>query len=174
MSPSFPLCSNNNRVKIPSFESTEIEESNSPRIEIEESSIASIQLMKHSNSVDRTEEIQRIAQELETLTDRLNDLLSEESTESEIEQAQQVRQVHQARAQVQQVHQARAQAQQVRQVHREHQELREGERVVITNNYKGQRGTTGIIVHTTTHQVSIRIAGTNRIINKKKTNVRRI
>ena len=130
--------------------------------------------MKHSNSVDRTEEIQQIAQEMETLTDRLNDLLSEESTESKIEQAQQVRQVHQARAQVQQVHQARAQAQQVRQVHREHQELREGERVVITNNYKGQRGTTGIIVHTTTHQVSIRIAGTNRIINKKKTNVRRI
>ena len=105
--------------------------------------------MKHRNT-DRTEEINRIAAELETLTDRLNELLTEENIETE-EQAQQAPQVHQERP-----------------------ELKEGERVVITNNYKGQRGTTGTIVHTTTHQVSIRITGTDRIINKKKTNVRRI
>ena len=88
--------------------------------------------MKHRNT-DRNEEINRIAQELETLTDRLNELLTEESIESE-EQAQQAQQ-----------------AQQAPQVHQERPELKEGERVVITNNYKGQRGTTGIIVHTTTH-----------------------
>ena len=56
----------------------------------------------------------------------------------------------------------------------ERTELQEGDRVVITNNYKGQRGSVGTITSVTKHQVSLRIEGQRRVINKKKSNVRKI
>ena len=54
------------------------------------------------------------------------------------------------------------------------EEYNEGDRVVITNNYKGQRGTVGVITGVTRHQVSLRIEGQRRVINKKKSNIRKI
>ena len=47
-----------------------------------------------------------------------------------------------------------------------------GNRIEITNSYKGQQGLQGTITKVTLKQVSIRIDGQRRIINKKKTNVR--
>ena len=47
-----------------------------------------------------------------------------------------------------------------------------GNRVEITNSYKGQRGLQGIVTKVTAKQVSIRIDGQRRTISKKKTNVR--
>ena len=49
-----------------------------------------------------------------------------------------------------------------------------GNRIEITNSYKGQQGLQGTITKVTLKQVSIRIDGQRRIINKKKTNVRLI
>ena len=49
-----------------------------------------------------------------------------------------------------------------------------GNRIEITNSYKGQRGLQGTVTRVTAKQVSIRIDGQRRIINKKKTNVRPI
>ena len=49
-----------------------------------------------------------------------------------------------------------------------------GDRVEITNNYRGLRGTQGIITHVTPQQVSIRAEGHRRVIMKKKTNIRRV
>ena len=49
-----------------------------------------------------------------------------------------------------------------------------GDRVEITNNYRGLRGTQGIITHVTPQQVSIRAEGHRRVITKKKTNIRRV
>ena len=49
-----------------------------------------------------------------------------------------------------------------------------GDRVEITNNYRGLRGTQGIITNITPQQVNIRAQGHRRLISKKKTNVRRI
>ena len=49
-----------------------------------------------------------------------------------------------------------------------------GDRVEITNNYQGLRGTQGIITHVTPQQVSIRAEGHRRVITKKKTNIRRV
>jgi hypothetical protein len=49
-----------------------------------------------------------------------------------------------------------------------------GDRVVITNNYRGLRGTQGIITNVTPQQVNIRAEGHRRTISKKKTNVRRL
>lgn len=49
-----------------------------------------------------------------------------------------------------------------------------GDRVQITNNYRRQRGLQGTVTHVTQQQVSLRIDGERRVINKKKTNVRKI
>ena len=49
-----------------------------------------------------------------------------------------------------------------------------GDRVEITNNYRGLRGTQGIITNVTPQQVNIRAEGYRRTITKKKTNVRRL
>jgi hypothetical protein len=49
-----------------------------------------------------------------------------------------------------------------------------GDRVEITNNYKGLRGSQGVVTHITAHQVSLRVDGHRRVINKKKSNVRRV
>ena len=53
-------------------------------------------------------------------------------------------------------------------------ELQIGNRVEITNNYKGLRGAQGVITHITAQQVSLRVDGHRRVINKKKSNVRRV
>jgi RNase P/RNase MRP subunit p29 len=53
-------------------------------------------------------------------------------------------------------------------------ELAIGDRVEITNNYRRQRGLRGTVTHLTAQQVSLHIDGERRVINKKKTNVRKI
>lgn len=49
-----------------------------------------------------------------------------------------------------------------------------GDRVIITNNYKGYRGKQGIITHITDKQVSLRVDGQRRVVNKRKTNIRKV
>ena len=49
-----------------------------------------------------------------------------------------------------------------------------GDRVVITNNYKGYRGKQCIITHITDKQVSLRVDGQRKVVNKRKTNVRKV
>lgn len=49
-----------------------------------------------------------------------------------------------------------------------------GDRVVITNNYRGQRGLTGRITRVTARQVHLRLDGQDRTLIKRKENVRRI
>ena len=50
-------------------------------------------------------------------------------------------------------------------------EFRDGDRVRIRNNYRGLRGATGTVVNVTPQQVSIRLDGQSRIVNRKQTNV---
>lgn len=49
-----------------------------------------------------------------------------------------------------------------------------GDQVVITNNYRGQRGLRGTIVTITPRTVSLRLQGQDRVLTKRKENVRRI
>jgi hypothetical protein len=56
----------------------------------------------------------------------------------------------------------------------EEQSFAIGDRVIITNNYKGHRGKQGIITHITDKQVSLRVDGQQRVINKRKTNIRKV
>jgi hypothetical protein len=48
-----------------------------------------------------------------------------------------------------------------------------GDSVVITNNYLGQRGTTGIITHITPKRITLRNEATGREYTRKNSNVRR-
>ena len=50
-------------------------------------------------------------------------------------------------------------------------EFQEGDRVVIKNNYRGQRGLTGTIISVTRVQVCMKLDISSKIINKKKTNI---
>ena len=96
----------------------------------------------------RKNEIQRLSQEIENLSTQLNQLIIEDNqAEEEVPPA--------ANPNIE-------------------EELQEGDRVVITNNYRGQRGSQGVVTHVTPKQVSIRIDGQRRVVNKKKTNVRKI
>ena len=52
-------------------------------------------------------------------------------------------------------------------------ELEEGDTVVITNNYLGQRGTTGVVTNVTSKEVTLRNTETGRRYTRKKSNVRR-
>jgi len=96
----------------------------------------------------RKNQIQRLSQEIETLSAQLNQLIIEDN-EAEEEQQPIVAPIIE-------------------------EELQEGDRVVITNNYRGQRGSQGVITNVTPKQVSIRLDGQRRIVNKKKTNVRKV
>ena len=96
----------------------------------------------------RKNEIQRLSQEIENLSTQLNQLIIEDN---------------QAEEEIPPVVNPDIE-----------EELQEGDRVVITNNYRGQRGSQGVVTHVTPKQVSIRIDGQRRVVNKKKTNVRKI
>lgn len=104
---------------------------------------------------DRQTRITRISQQIDTLSTELNRLILEDNQDQNQEEQQGNR--------PQPVTTPTTQT-----------ELKEGDRVVITNNYKGQRGSIGTITGVTKHQVSLRIEGQRRVINKKKNNVRKI
>jgi preprotein translocase subunit YajC len=93
----------------------------------------------------RQNEIQRLSRDIENLATRLNQLILEENQETRENQLQESDDDYQI-----------------------------GDRVQITNNYRGLRGTQGIVTNVTAQQVSIQIEGNRRPINKKKTNVRRV
>jgi hypothetical protein len=97
----------------------------------------------------RKARIQVISQELEDLSSELNRLLTLENQEENTE------------ANTTEIDQ------------QEHQ-FEIGNRIQITNSYKGQQGLLGTVTKVTAKQVSIRIDGQRRTINKKKTNVRLI
>jgi hypothetical protein len=96
----------------------------------------------------RKNEIQRLSQEIENLSTQLNQLIIEDNQDRE-----EVLPIVNPNIE---------------------EELQEGDRIVITNNYRGQRGSQGVVTHVTPKQVSIRIDGQRRVVNKKKTNVRKI
>jgi hypothetical protein len=56
----------------------------------------------------------------------------------------------------------------------EHRPIQVGDRVVVTNNYKGRRGTKGIVRRTTSTQAYIDIDNTNETIRSYKQNLRRL
>jgi replicative DNA helicase len=92
----------------------------------------------------RQTEIQRLSRNIEQLATQLNLLIIEENQENQEREQEQL-----INYQI-------------------------GDRVEITNNYRGLRGTQGIVTHVTPQQVTIRAEGHRRVITKKKTNVRRI
>ena len=53
-------------------------------------------------------------------------------------------------------------------------EFQIGDRIEILNNYKGLRGAQGVITHITAKQVSLRVDGHRGVVNKKKSNVRKV
>ena len=59
-------------------------------------------------------------------------------------------------------------------INQDERSLAVGDRVVVTNNYRGQRGLTGTITRVTARQVHLRLDHQDRVIVKKKENVRRI
>lgn len=59
-------------------------------------------------------------------------------------------------------------------VNQDEHDLIIGDRVVITNNYRGQRGLVGRITRVTARQVHLRLEGQDRVLIKRKENVRRI
>jgi uncharacterized sporulation protein YeaH/YhbH (DUF444 family) len=95
----------------------------------------------------RKARIQEISQEIENLSAELNQLIIQDNQEEDIE---------------------------IRNTDIDQPQFQEGNRIEITNSYKGQQGLRGTITKVTAKQVSIRIDGQRRIINKKKTNVRLI
>lgn len=90
----------------------------------------------------RQQEIQRLSRNIEELATRLNQLIIEEN-QGQQEPQQEI-----------------------------NNDFQIGDRVEITNNYRGLRGTQGVITNTTPQQVTIRAEGHRRTITKKKTNVR--
>jgi outer membrane murein-binding lipoprotein Lpp len=90
----------------------------------------------------RQEEIARLSTEVKELSAQLHQLILEEEGN------------HQQQPQVQ-----------------ASTELKEGDRVEITNSYQGLKGAIGVIVHITAKQVSIKVKGRRRIVQRKKTNV---
>ena len=94
----------------------------------------------------RRNQIQALAQQVQTLSEQLNELI--------IQDNQALQQPHNNQQQL-----------------REPNEFREGDRVRITNNHRGLRGAVGVVIRVTTHQVSIRLAGQNRIVNRRRSNV---
>jgi hypothetical protein len=109
-----------------------------------------------SNRRDRQARITQISQQIDILSTELNRLIIEDNLSTEQGQEQQGSRPAQAAAPINQGQ----------------TEFREGDRVEITNNYKGQRGSIGVVTGVTRHQVSLRIEGQRRVINKKKSNVR--
>jgi hypothetical protein len=102
---------------------------------------------QQSNRKSRRLEIQRLSQTIASLSSQLNQLIIEEQQEDE---------------------------DQTSRIQQQATEFKIGDRVEITNNYRGLRGTQGVITHVTVHQVSIRVDGQRKVINKKKNNVRKV
>ena len=103
----------------------------------------------------RREQIERLSFQVQELAATLNELILEELQEEPIVPA-------------------REPVQAVAQPVDEQPDFEIGERVVIINNYRGNRGLTGVITSVTTYQVSVRLDNNNRIVKKRKHNVRRI
>ena len=99
----------------------------------------------NTQSRNRRNRIRELALQLQELTEQLNDLILEDNN-----QGQQPDNLQQPR---------------------DEGEFREGDRVRIRNNHRGLRGAVGTVVNVTRHQVSIRLEGQNRIINRKQSNV---
>ena len=100
----------------------------------------------------RKQRIREISQDIDTLSAQLNQLIIEDNQED----------------------QAIAADQQTDNSPPLNNDLNIGDRVEITNNYRKQRGLKGTVTHLTAQQVSLRIDGERRVVNKKKTNVRKI
>ena len=98
----------------------------------------------------RTQQIQQLARQIQELSEQLNQLLAIED-QNEGDQHQQPPNPPPEPRGV--------------------NEFREGDRVQILNNYRGLRGATGTVINVTPQQVSIRLEGQNRIVNRKHTNV---
>ena len=113
-----------------------------------------------NNRRDRQTRITQISQQIDTLSTELNRLIIEDNldTNQQGHEQQGNRPTPPAAAPITD----------------EQTELSEGDRVEITNNYKGQRGSIGVITSVTRYQVSLRIEGQRRVISKKKSNVRKI
>jgi uncharacterized Zn ribbon protein len=99
---------------------------------------------------DRSRQIQELSQNIEELSARLNKLIIEEANEDTF-----------------QVQSGAAQPSRK-------EELQIGDTVEILNNYKGFKGSQGTIVNITAFQVSIRLSGQRKVINRRKTNVKKV
>ena len=102
-----------------------------------------------TNSEDRLRrlQIQELADSINALNRRLNELIIEDqqANQEDNEEEQQDRSLQTS--------------------------FQIGNRVVITNNYKGLRGRTGSIIRITRCQVTIRLDGDRRTVIKNKSNV---
>ena len=102
-----------------------------------------------TNSEDRLRrlQIQELADSINALNRRLNELIIEDqqANQEDNEEEQQDRSLQTS--------------------------FQIGNRVVITNNYKGLQGRTGSIIHNTHRQVTIRLDGDRRTFIKNKSNV---
>ena len=105
------------------------------------------------NDRQRQQQIAQLSQELTALSQRLEELiLAEAAADNDNNNGPQPR--------PQQVRQAR--------------DFLVGDQVEITNNYRGQQGLRGTIVTVTPRTVALRLHGQNRVLTKRKENVRRL
>ena len=106
------------------------------------------------NRNDRQQQIAQLSQELSALSQRLEALiLAEAAADNDNNNGPRPQR-----------------PQQVRQA----QDFVIGDQVEITNNYRGQQGLRGTIVTVTPRTVALRLHGQNRVLTKRKENVRRI
>ena len=105
------------------------------------------------NDRQRQQQIAQLSLELTALSQRLEELiLAEAAADNDNNNGPQPR--------PQQVRQAR--------------DFLVGDQVEITNNYRGQQGLRGTIVTVTPRTVALRLHGQNRVLTKRKENVRRL
>ena len=105
------------------------------------------------NDRQRQQQIAQLSLELTALSQRLEELiLAEAAADNDNNNGPQPR--------PQQVRQAR--------------DFVVGDQVEITNNYRGQQGLRGTIVTVTPRTVALRLHGQNRVLTKRKENVRRL
>ena len=102
--------------------------------------------MNNRNSDQNRIRIQQLAQQINTLSEQLNALIIEEENRNQQPEIPPA-------------------------AEREENQFFEGDRVRIRNSYRGLRGATGTVIHLTPQQVSIRLDNSNRVVNRKRTNV---
>ena len=103
------------------------------------------------NDRQRQQQIAQLSQELTALSQRLEQLILAEAAGNDNNNGpppQRPQQVRQAR------------------------DFLVGDQVEITNNYRGQQGLRGTIVTVTPRTVALRLHGQNRVLTKRKENVR--